>query len=152
MGRLETSFFHKIDYITSTLEYSVGEFEGKAMIGTFFTWVATALSLLLVDLAVPGVDIATFPAALIAAIAIGFVNSFIKPVLSQLSLPLNYLAIGLFSIVVNGVSFLLAAVLVPGFSVHGLLATLLGPIVLSFVNTFLSKYLAEKNPDLKSEV
>jgi len=53
------------------------------MIITFFTWLATALSLLLVDLAVPGVDIATFPAALIAAIAIGLLNSSIKPILSQ---------------------------------------------------------------------
>ena len=121
------------------------------MIFTFFTWLATALGLLVVDLAVPGVDIATFPAALIAAISIGLVNSFIKPILSQLSLPLNYLSLGLFSIVVNGVSFWLAAVLVPGFSVHGLVAAILGPIALSFVNTFLSKYLAEKNPKYLAE-
>ena len=116
------------------------------MIVTFFTWLATALSLLLVDLAVPGVDIATFPAALIAAIGIGFVNSIIKPILSQVSLPLNYLSLGSFSIVVNGLCFWLAAVLIPGFRVHGLLAAILGPIVLSFVNTFLSNYLAEKQP------
>lgn len=116
------------------------------MIVTFFTWLATALSLLLVDLAVPGIDIATFPAALIAAIGIGFVNSIIKPILSQVSLPLNYLSLGSFSLVVNGVCFWLAAVLVPGFRVHGLLGAILGPIVLSFVNTFLSNYLAEKQP------
>ncbi len=84
------------------------------MVITFFTWLATALSLLLVDLAVPGVDIATFPAALIAAVAIGLLNSSIKPILSQLSLPLNYSTLGLFSIVVNGVCFWLATVLVPG--------------------------------------
>lgn len=122
------------------------------MIVTFFTLLATALSLLLVDLAVPGVDIATFPAAMIAAIAIGTVNSFVKPALSQLSLPLNYLTLGSFSIIVNGVCFWLAAVLVPGFRVHGLLAALLGPVVLSFVNTFIGNYLAEKRPELKTEV
>ena len=119
------------------------------MLVTFFTWLATALSLLLVDLAVPGVDIATFPAALIAAIAIGLVNSSVKPALSQLSLPLNYLTLGSFSLVVNGICFWLAAVLVPGFRVHGILATILGPIALSFVNTFLTNYLAERNPNLK---
>ena len=119
------------------------------MISTFFTILATALSLLVVDLVIPGVDIATFPAALIAAVSIGFVNSSVKPVLSRLSLPINYLTLGLFSLVVNGLCFWLAAVLVPGFSVHGLIATLLGPVALSFVNTFLSNYLAEKNPDLK---
>ena len=119
------------------------------MIGTFFTLLATALSLLIVDLALPGVDLANFPAALIAAIAIGGVNSSVKPILSALSMPLNFLSLGLFSLVVNGLCFWLASVVVPGFRVSGLLAFILGPIILSFVNTFLSKYFAEKNPDLK---
>lgn len=121
------------------------------MIGSFFTLLATALSLLVVDLAVPGVDIATFPAALIAAISIGVVNAFIKPILSLLSLPLNFLTLGTFSLVVNGLCFWLASVLVPGFGVHGILAVILGPVVLSLVSTFLNKYFAERNTDLKLE-
>jgi putative membrane protein len=119
------------------------------MLVAFLTLLATALSLLVVDLVVPGVDIATFPAALIAALGIGFVNSFIKPTLSTLSLPLNYLSLGAFSIVVNGICFWLASVLVPGFSVRGILAVIAGPIVLSLVNTFVSQYLAERRPELK---
>jgi putative membrane protein len=119
------------------------------MLGTFLTLLATALSLLVVDLALPEVNIATFPAALIAAVAIGLVNSSVKPILSTLSMPLNFLSLGAFSLVVNGVCFWLASLFVPGFSVHGLLALILGPIILSFVNTFLSKYFAEKNPDLQ---
>lgn len=118
------------------------------MIGFFFTTLATALSLLVVDLVVPGVDLATFPAAIIAAVAIGIVNSSVRPVLSVLSMPLNFVSLGLFSLVVNGICFWLAAVLVPGFGVHGLLAIILGPVILSFVNTFLSRYFAEKNPQL----
>lgn len=114
------------------------------MLGFFLTILATALSLLVVDLAVPGVDIATFPAAILAAIAVGLVNSSVKPILSVLSLPLNIVTLGLFSLVVNGICFWLAAVLVPGFSVHGLLAVILGPVVLSAINTFLSKYFAER--------
>lgn len=121
------------------------------MIATFFTLLATALSLLIVDLAVPGVDLATFPAALIAALGIGLVNSVIKPVLSTLSLPLNYLSLGAFSLVVNGICFWLASVLVPGFRVSGLLAIIIGPVVLSFGNTLLSKYFAERNPQLNLE-
>ncbi len=118
------------------------------MIGFFFTTLATALSLLVVDLVVPGVDLANFPAAMIAAVAIGLVNSSVRPALSALSMPLNFLSLGLFSLVVNGICFWLAAVLVPGFWVHGLLAMILGPVILSFVNTFLSRYFAEKNPQL----
>lgn len=120
------------------------------MIGIFFTWLATALSLLLVDLIVPGVNIATFPAALIAAVAIGLVNSSAKPALSTLSLPLNFLSFGAFSLVVNGLCFWLASILVPGFSVHGLIAFLGAPVLLSFVNTFLNQYFAERHPELKS--
>jgi putative membrane protein len=120
------------------------------MMGMFFIWIATALSLLVVDLVVPGVNIATFPAALIAALSIGLVNSSVKPILSALSLPLNFLSLGLFSVVVNGICFWLAGVLVPGFSVHGLLAVILGPIALSFVNTFISQYFAEKHPELST--
>jgi putative membrane protein len=118
------------------------------MLGFFLTTLATALSLLIVDLVVPGVNIATFPAALIAGLAVGFVNSFIKPTVSILSLPLNILTLGLFSLVVNGLCFWLAAVLVPGFSVNGVLAIILGPVVLSFVSTFLNKYFAEKESQL----
>lgn len=119
------------------------------MIGFFLTTLATALSLLVVDLAVPGVDLANFPAAIIAALVIGLINSSVKPVLSALSLPLNFLTLGAFSFVVNGLCFWLAAVLVPGFMVHGLVAFLLGPVILTFVNTLLSRYFAERNPDIK---
>jgi putative membrane protein len=120
------------------------------MMGMFFIWLATALSLLVVDLVVPGVNIATFPAALIAALSIGLVNSSVKPILSALSLPLNFLSLGTFSVVVNGICFWLASVLVTGFYVHGLLGIILGPVVLSFVNTFISQYFAEKHPELST--
>ncbi|HEY9884889.1 MAG TPA: phage holin family protein [Thermosynechococcaceae cyanobacterium] len=115
------------------------------MVGNLVTLLATALSLLVVDLAVPGVDLATFPAALIAAVSIGLVNAFIKPVLSTLSLPLTFVTLGVFSLVVNGLCFWLASVFVPGFRVDGLLAFILGPVVLSLSSTFLNRYFAERN-------
>ncbi|MCU0533193.1 MAG: phage holin family protein [Hydrococcus sp. Prado102] len=119
------------------------------MLRTALTILATALSLLVVDIVVPGVNIANFPAALIAAAAVGAINSSVKPVISTLSLPLNFLSLGTFSLIVNGLCFWLAAVLVPGFGVSGLIAFILGPVVLSFVNTFLSQYFAERNPEIE---
>lgn len=117
------------------------------MIGILLTWLTTALSLLVVDLVVPGVDFATenFAIPLLAAIAIGLVNSVIRPILSVLSLPLNILSLGLFSLVVNGLCFWLASVFVPNFYVHGFLGFILGPVVLSLVSTFLGRYFAEKD-------
>jgi putative membrane protein len=115
------------------------------MVGYLVTTLATALGLLIVDLAVPGVDIASFPAALMAAVAIGGVNAVIRPVLSLLALPITFLTLGLFSFVINGLCFWLAALLVPGFLVNGPLAFILGPVVLSIASTFLNHYFAEKH-------
>ena len=114
------------------------------MFGFALTTLITALSLLIVDLVVPGVVLANFPAAIIAAIAIGFVNAFVKPILSFLSLPINFLTLGAFSLVINGMCFWLASLLVPGFAVHGLLAFILGPVVLSLGTTFLNNYFVDK--------
>ncbi len=114
------------------------------IIGYLVTTLATALGLLVVDLAVPGVDIANFPAAMLAAVAVGGVNSTIRPVLSLLSLPINFLSLGLFSLVVNGACFWLASLFVPGFTVGGLLAFIVGPVILSLASTFLNNYFAEK--------
>jgi putative membrane protein len=119
------------------------------MLGYFFIVLATALSLLIVDIVVPGVDIANFPSALIAAVVIGLINSGIKPMINIFSLPLTYLTLGGFSLIVNGICFWLASVLVPGFQVQGFIAFIIGPVILSLVNTFLSKYFAEKGFQLQ---
>lgn len=114
------------------------------MIGYLVTTLATALGLLIVDLIVPGVNIDNFPAALVAAIAIGAVNSSIRPILSLLSLPLTIVTLGGFSLLVNGFCLWVASILVPGFSMSGLLAFILAPITLSFASTFLNNYFAAK--------
>ncbi len=114
------------------------------MLGYFVTILATALGLLVVDIVVPGVDIANFPAAIVAAIVIGLVNAFIRPVLQVLSLPLTFITLGLFSFILNGILLWLASIIVPGFTMNGLIAFILAPIVLSFSSTFLNKYFAEK--------
>lgn len=118
------------------------------MLGTLLTLLATALSLLVVDIILPGVDLANFPAAIVAALVIGMINSGVRPVLSLLSLPINILSLGAFTLVINGFCFWLASILVPGFKVAGLVAFILAPVILSVVNTFLNNYFGEKYPNL----
>jgi putative membrane protein len=122
------------------------------MFSSLLTLLATALSLLVVDLVVPGVDLANFPAAMVAAVVVGALNSGLKPVLSALTLPVNFLTFGAFSLVVNGLCFWLAALFVPGFSVNGILAFILAPVILSFVNTALNSYFVEKYEGAKQEI
>lgn len=121
------------------------------MLGSLLTILATALSLLVVDIIFPGVSLANFPAAMVAGLVIGLVNSGIRPIISLLSLPLNILSLGAFSLVVNGLCFWLASLFVPGFQVAGFIAFIVAPIILSLVSTFLNKYFAEKLPNLVQE-
>jgi putative membrane protein len=112
---------------------------------------ATALSLMLVDAIFPGVVLANFPAAMVAAVVIGIVNGIIKPVLFILSLPITILTLGLFSLVLNGICFWLASLVTPGFAVGGFWAFIVGPIVLSVVSTALNNFFVGQTVKPKTE-
>ncbi|MEL7067558.1 MAG: phage holin family protein [Cyanobacteria bacterium J06581_3] len=118
------------------------------MLGILVPALVTAFSLLILDLVLPGVDLDTVTASILAALAIGIVNAIIKPIIQLFSLPLTIITFGLFSLVVNGFCFWLAATLVPGFSVHGLIGFVVGPIALSFLSTTLGHYLVERPASL----
>jgi putative membrane protein len=100
-------------------------------------WVLSALAVWIVAQVVPGVHVNGVTAALIAALAIGFINATIGAVLKILTFPLTLITLGLFWLVINGLMLELAAAVVPGFQVHGFLAAFLGAIVLSLVNLVL---------------
>ena len=119
------------------------------MLGFVLTTLVTAFSLIVVDFFVPGVAIATFPVAIGAAIAIGLINSSIKPLINLLSLPITLLSLGSFSLLTNGFCFWLATLFVPGFTVHGLFSFLVAPIALSIVSTMLSRFVISKGLDKK---
>ena len=100
----------------------------------------TAALLLVVARVVKGVAIEGFGTALLAALAFGFVNACVRPLMILLTLPLTILTFGLFLFVVNALAFRLAAALVPGFTVDGFGPALLGSIVLSLLNLAVAVY------------
>jgi putative membrane protein len=76
-------------------------------------------------------------AALIAALAIGFINATIGALLKIITFPLTLLTLGLFWFVINALMLELASAVVPGFQVRGFFAAFIGAIVLSLVNLLL---------------
>ena len=100
-------------------------------------WVLSALAVWIVAQIVPGVQVNGALAALIAALAIGFINATVGFVLKIVTLPLTLLTLGLFWFVINALMLELASALVPGFHVRGFLAAFIGAIVLSLVNLLL---------------
>jgi len=83
---------------------------------------------------VPNVSISSYFTAILVAVFLGLINTFIKPIVKVLSLPINVLTLGLFSLVINGFFILLTSYYVAGFKVDGFLYAVLFSVVLSFVS------------------
>lgn len=82
--------------------------------------VINALFLLLASFIFSGVAVSGIWAALITAFFLGLVNAIIRPLLILLTLPINILTLGLFTLVINGLMVLLVSSFVKGFNVSGL--------------------------------
>jgi len=85
----------------------------------------------------PGVEVASFWVAVITAIILGVLNTFLRPILVLLTLPVNILTLGLFTVVINVLIIMLTSSLVPEFTVENLISALLFSIILALVNSFL---------------
>lgn len=88
---------------------------------------------------VPGVAVTDIWGAVVAAIVLGILNTIVRPVLLFLTLPINILSLGLFTLVINTVIVLIAAEVVPGFGVSGFWAAFWFSLVLTVVNWFLDR-------------
>jgi putative membrane protein len=110
------------------------------------TWLLAACALLMVAYLYPGVEVRSFPSALIAAAVIGLFNMLLRPVLVVLTLPVTVVTLGLFLFVINALLFWAAASVLDGFYVAGFWAALLGSVIYSVlmlaVNTALRSLLA----------
>jgi putative membrane protein len=93
---------------------------------------------------IPGLHVDTPATAIIAGIALGLVNAIVRPLLILLTLPLTLITLGLFIFVVNAICLALVAWLVPGFSISGFAAALVGALVISLVSWILSAILVDK--------
>jgi len=102
--------------------------------------VVSALAVLIAGYVVPGVDIDSFLTALIAAVVLGILNTFIKPILVILTLPINIVSLGLFTIVINVFIIMLASSMVSGFHVDSFFSALLFSIALSLVSSILNLF------------
>ena len=96
--------------------------------------VITAALLLFVARIVPGVHVEGWGSAFIGAIVLGLVNSFVRPFMVLLTLPLTVLTLGLFLLVVNALMLGLVSVLVPGIQFKGFGSAILGSLILSLLN------------------
>ena len=89
---------------------------------------------------VEGIDLViNFQNLVMAGLLLGIINTFIKPVITLLSLPFVLLTFGLFTVIINVGLLFLMAYLIPSFEIANFWSGLLGVLIISLVNYFLSK-------------
>jgi len=99
------------------------------------------LGLFLASTLIPGVDIMGTGTFVLAALLLGLVNGFIRPIAILLTLPLTIVTLGLFILVINAAMFGLVAAMLDNFSVSGLFAAMFGALIVGITSTIASWYI-----------
>jgi putative membrane protein len=113
------------------------------MQGLVIRWLVSAAALYLTSQIVRGIQIDGVVPLLFAAVTIGVLNAFVRPVVLLFTLPLNILTLGLFTLVVNAAMLWMASKVVIGFSVHGFWSALGGWLLMSFFTFLINLLIGE---------
>lgn len=108
-------------------------------------WILRTLAIVIASYLLPGIIIKSLFVALVVAVVLGLFNTILKPILIILTLPINILTLGLFTLVINAWIIMLAGRLVDGFRVQGFWWALIFSLILSLVNAMLHLFEPEKN-------
>ncbi|RPA69100.1 phage holin family protein [Cyclobacteriaceae bacterium YHN15] len=102
------------------------------------------IAILITQYILPGVHVADFLTGVIVAALLALLNLTVKPLLIILTIPITILTLGLFLLVINAILILLAAEIIPGFSVDGFWWALLFALILGLINSLLGVSLGGK--------
>jgi putative membrane protein len=107
-------------------------------------WLINAAALLALPYLMSSITVDSIPTALIAALILGLINTFIRPLLILLTLPATLVTLGLFIFVINGLLFWLVGSFVQGFHVAGFWSAFFGAILYSIISWALSALMLAK--------
>lgn len=116
-------------YFANLIEITIMGF----ILRLFFTWVA----IIIASYVLPGIHIRDYTSALIAAAVLALLDSFVKPVLVFLTIPITLVTLGLFLLVINALIVLFGARIVDGFEVDGFWWALGFSLIVSIIVTLL---------------
>ncbi|MGA8942221.1 MAG: phage holin family protein [Thermoactinomyces sp.] len=102
--------------------------------------IITAVAVVLASKMVAGIEIESWTTAFLAAIVLAVINLIIRPVLVFLTLPINILTLGLFSLVINALLFWFTGSLVEGFFVDGFVPAFLGALIVTVANWITNRF------------
>jgi len=118
------------------------------MRGLVIRWLVSAAALYLTSQIVRGIHIDGLGPLLFAALTIGILNAFVRPFVLLLTLPLNFLTLGLFTLVVNAMMLWLASKVVIGFQIDSFWSALGGWLLMSFFTFVINVLIGETGVEI----
>jgi putative membrane protein len=112
-------------------------FLGEQRMTLIITWLLSAVCLYLTAAIVPGFKLQSFGASMWAVVVIGFFNMFLRPILWFLTLPINFLTLGLFTFVLNAIILKIAAKFLKGLDIDGWIPAIIGAVVLAIIQSLI---------------
>lgn len=143
--RLDDRFVADDEGIFRKEMLAVNRLFGDSMTRIVLKWALNSLALFIVMKLIPGIHIDQFQDLLLATLVIGLLNVFLRPIIVLLTLPVTLLTLGLFTFVINGLMFFLAAHLVSGFHVTGFGAAFIAALLFSLISSVLNMLFGTKN-------
>jgi putative membrane protein len=104
------------------------------MLGFLLRWSINLLALVTAAILIKGIRMQSIEMGILAAGILGIVNAVIRPVVLVLTLPINLLTLGLFTLVINAAMLKLVSMVVPGFVIESFTAAFLGALIVSVVS------------------
>ena len=108
------------------------------MPGFFLRWSMNLLALVIAARLIEGVRVQSIGMAVLAAGILGVVNAVIRPAVLLLTLPINLLTLGLFTLVINALMLQFVAYLSPGFVIETFRAAFWAALIISIVSWLLN--------------
>ena len=111
------------------------------MIGFLLRWSINLLALVIAAALIKGISIQSIEMGILAAGILGVVNAVIRPVVLILTLPINLLTLGLFTLVINAAMLKLVSAVVPGLVIESFGAAIWGSLIISITSWLLNIFI-----------
>ncbi|MFA5975367.1 MAG: phage holin family protein [Elusimicrobiota bacterium] len=112
-------------------------------------WLSSTVAFIVTVKLLPGIWVTNWHAYWLGALVLGLLNAFVRPVLLFLTLPLNILTLGLFTILLNAAIFFSLGYIIPPIMIKNYTWAILGSLLFSAFSTLLS-WLFQERPEIKA--
>ena len=114
------------------------------MKGFLVRWFVNALALVVVVYTIRGIEVESLFATIVAALLLGIVNTFFRPLIIVLTVPLSIATFGGFILVINGFLLWMVSKIVKGFTIQTFWAAFWGALVFSLVSYLLNLWINQQ--------